>query len=369
MLGGVATSGETVLAARALQGIAAAIAVPAALSLLQLAAPDGPERDRSLGFWTATGAIGGASGFAIGGVLTEALGWRSLFWLGVPLIVMAIVTAPRVVPPVRAMRGPAGIPGVLPSLLIPAGLFLLINGITALQGASLSVSAWLQIGIGYVLLWMAFRTNASAARPLIPMVVFGNTHLLTATGVAASITFVTSGTGTLMSFWLQDEYGLRPLWAGLVLMLMSAGVVIGARTGSVIMHHTNRRRVMSTGLAGLATAGGAFVLGVEMNSLWVLGASLAFSGACLGWTSVGTTAFGLSTVTEDVRGIASGVLSAAAPVGTATGVAVMLTVAQLGQTATGSASLGAQIGLAASLIPLTAALLGLWRFPSQPSHT
>jgi predicted MFS family arabinose efflux permease len=216
---------------------------------------------------------------------------------------------------------------------------------------------------------MAFRTNASAARPLIPMVVFGNTHLLTATGVAATITFVTSGTGTLMSFWLQDEYGLRPLWAGLVLMLMSAGVVIGARTGSVIMHHTNRRRVMSTGLAGLATAGGAFVLGVEMNSLWVLGASLAFSGACLGWTSVSTTAFGLSTVTEDVRGIASGVLSAAAPVGTATGVAVMLTVAQLGQTATGSASLGAQIGLAASLIPLTAALLGLWRFPSQPSHT
>lgn len=368
LLGGVAASGHTVLIARALQGIAAASAVPAALSLLQQAVPDGRERNAALGIWTATGAVGGASGFAIGGLLTDTFGWRSLFLISVPLILGALVMTFRTIPAVRTQQPSSGTPAILPLVLLPAGLALLINGITSLQNTAFSANALLQIGIGPLLLWFSFRSNAKADNPLIPATVLHNIRLLTAAGVAATITFVTSGIGTLMSFWLQDVFGLRPLRAGLLLMLMSIGVVIGSQAGSAALNRLSRRQVMTAGLVGLAVASALLIVGIDMADLWILGAGLVFAGICLGWTSVGATAFGLSTITEDVRGIASGVLSAAAPIGTAIGIALLLTVARLGESMSGHATRGMQTGIAVSVVPILVALLAMWRTHHVTSH-
>src|SRR5918995_3557609 len=99
---GLASSPEALLAARALQGVGAAMLSPAALSLITVIFPEGPERNRALAVWGAIGAGGAAAGVLLGGILTEGFGWEAIFLINVPVGVGVAVTALRVLPAARA---------------------------------------------------------------------------------------------------------------------------------------------------------------------------------------------------------------------------------------------------------------------------
>src|SRR4051794_22171329 len=106
---GLAPSSGALLGARAVQGVGAALVAPAALALVTSARPDGPERARALGWWTAAAAGGGASGWVLGGVLSGLLDWRWVFLVNVPLCTVAAALAPRVLQEWRVpspARGP-----------------------------------------------------------------------------------------------------------------------------------------------------------------------------------------------------------------------------------------------------------------------
>jgi MFS family permease len=123
VLCGLAPSGPTLLAGRALQGLGAALVSPAALALITTARSEGAERARALGWWTAAAAGGGASGWVLGGVLSGLLSWRWVFLVNVPLCLAAALLAPRAL---REWRDPA------PPCLDVAGAALATAGLAAL---------------------------------------------------------------------------------------------------------------------------------------------------------------------------------------------------------------------------------------------
>src|SRR5918995_3736987 len=121
---GAATSGAALLAGRALQGLGAALVAPSALALLTDVRPEGAARTRALAWWTAAAAGGGASGWVLGGVLSGLLGWRWVFLVNLPICLLTVALAPRVLPERRdASPARADLPG---ALLVTAALTVLV---------------------------------------------------------------------------------------------------------------------------------------------------------------------------------------------------------------------------------------------------
>ena len=104
LLCGLAPSAGLLVAGRALQGVSAAIIAPAALSMVMNAFPEGAERNRALGVWGGLGGIGATAGLLLGGLITETLGWRWVFWINLPVGLAVLALAPAVL---RESRGPA----------------------------------------------------------------------------------------------------------------------------------------------------------------------------------------------------------------------------------------------------------------------
>ena len=108
VVGATAPSVVVLTAARCLQGAAAALSVPSALRLLTTITSDGPQRERAIAGWSASGAAAGASGFVVGGVVTYLVGWRAVFWAYVAVAVLLAVAIRRSVPPIRLLTGRSG---------------------------------------------------------------------------------------------------------------------------------------------------------------------------------------------------------------------------------------------------------------------
>src|SRR3954447_13743343 len=150
---GPSRSPALLIAARTVQGLGAAAVAPAALAAITAAIPDGPDRRRALGVWTAAAAGGGAAGWVLGGVLTEQAGWPWVFLVNVPVGVAAVALAPLLVPETRA-SGPVGRLDLARAATITAALALLVFGLT--RGVVAGLAA------GLVLLVVFARIEARA---------------------------------------------------------------------------------------------------------------------------------------------------------------------------------------------------------------
>ncbi|MCF6378109.1 MFS transporter [Nocardioides KLBMP 9356] len=134
-LAGAAGSLGTLAVARVLQGVGAGIASPAALALLTAAHPGERDRARALGVWAAVAAAGGAAGLVIGGLLTESFGWRSVFWVNVPVVAGVVVLAQVVLPPDGVARRWRDAGALVPRLLWRTGSVVVANAVVALMSA------------------------------------------------------------------------------------------------------------------------------------------------------------------------------------------------------------------------------------------
>jgi MFS family permease len=122
---GLATSEATLIAARAIQGVGAAIISPAALSILTTTFDEGAERNKALGIWGAVAGTGGAAGVLLGGILTDQLNWSWIFYINVPVGIAAIALAPRILRESRIELGRRAF-DLLGATLVTAGLSLLV---------------------------------------------------------------------------------------------------------------------------------------------------------------------------------------------------------------------------------------------------
>jgi len=355
---GLAPTGGSLLGARAVQGLGAALVAPAALALLTAARPEGPARARALGWWTAAAAGGGASGWVLGGLLSGLLDWRWVFFVNVPVCAAAAVLALRIL---SERRDPdparADIAG---AVLATTGLGALVLALTLAAGRGPVASATLgALAAAAALLAALARVEARAADPLLDRALLRRPGVAGPNAVAAVLTATTTPPLFLCTLHAQDVLGLAPAVAGLLFPPVNLAVVAGSLAGPHVMAVVGERRAMAGGL--LAVAAGALALHAIAPGAPALPSLLGgfvLLGAGLGVASVASTARGTAAVDGAHQGLASGMLNTSAQVGTALGLAVVIPLASARTDALGGGPQAQVAGFELGFV-LAAALAGV----------
>ncbi|WP_411041549.1 MFS transporter [Streptomyces collinus] len=328
--GGLAEDGWQLLLARAVQGLGAAVLAPSTLTLLTAAVPEGAARARAIATWTAVGAGGGAAGGLVGGVLVDALNWRWVLLINVPVGAAVLAGSALWLAESRAGdRRRLDLPG---ALLVTAGLATLAYGIVQTEARGWTAAATLlPLSAGAALIGCFLLVEARTAAPLMPL------GLLRLRSVAsANAAMFVSGSAMFcmwyfMTLYAQNVLGYSPLEAGLALVPSSLSVVVGSKAAPRLMRSAGARTVATLGTlvaaAGFAwqstmSAHGAYVTGIMIpGMLMMLGAGLA-----------GTPLAALATsgAAPGEAGLVSGLINTSRTMGGSLGLAVMSTVAAAG---------------------------------------
>ena len=324
---GLAPSGAALLAARAVQGLGAALIAPSALALLTTARPDGPARRRAVGWWTAAAAGGGAGGWMLGGVLSGLLDWRWVFFVNLPICAVAIALAFRMLPEQRA-PSPAR-PDLLGALVATGGLGALVLALTLVSSHGLAAHETLAALAAALVLLAAFAgVEGRAADPLLDRARLRRPGVLAPNLVAVALTATTTPPMFFCILHAQQVLGLDPAAAGLLFPPFNVAVIAGSLAGPRIAAAVGERRAMAGGLSGVA-AGALALLAIApaAPALPSLLAGFMLLGAGLGVASVASTARGTAALPSADQGLASGLLSTSAQVGTVLGLALIVPVA------------------------------------------
>jgi len=318
-----ATSVVVLTAARCLQGAAAAASVPAALRLLTTMTTPGRQRDRAIAVWSAAGAAAGASGFVVGGVVTDLASWRVVFWAYLPLAgALALVIArsvPRDRDPDRSI--PLNLAG---SGIFTATVMSVVVGATLVTEPGKGRLGVALLGASLILAGVFVGLDRRAAAPLLPRAVVCVSQLRQGTLAGFLNTLTTSSVITLATLYLQDTLGRSPLAAAVMLLPFSLAVIAGSSIAVAALRRAPPQRVVAAGLTAIGSADLALIWAAP--SPWALPVCMAAAGSGIGLSSVAAT--GLGTNVEPAwRATASGILNTASQLGTALGVAALLLVA------------------------------------------
>ncbi len=324
---GLAGSPLALVVSRAFQGLGAAIVAPAALSIISNVFPEGRERNLAVGVWTAVAAGGGAAGLVLGGFITDSLGWAWIFFVNVPIGVVGVALSFVLLEAHRGERASRRL-DVWGAVTVTAGLFLLVYGLTRAEelgfGSPLTLGA---VALALVLLTTFLLVERSAADPLVPLRVFRSPDLSGSALVAFANTATTAPVGVIAVLYLQDILAYSPTQAGLLGLPFSLSVVAGSFLGIRLTGSLGARRAMALGLVGISVATLLIAgISVEGGLPYVL-ANAGLSGLALGCSAVASTTRGTSAVEVEERGLASGILNSSAQIGTALGLAFLITVA------------------------------------------
>ncbi len=325
-----APSPELLLGARALQGLAAAIALPASLAILTTLFEEGDARNRALGVYGMAVSAAFVSGVAAGGGLTALAGWRAVFLVNGPIGIAAAIAVWALVREdnARGRIGDLDLPGAVAA--VGAVLALLYGlGLTA-RTRELSPTAWSLLALSLVLVVVARGFEQRARVPLVPP------RLLRRRTVAGACVaaLLTVGTGVgvmfILALYLQEVLGYGPAASGLALSgLGAAGVVAGSLAPGVARRIGLPRAlaaalvVQAAGVAVLIPIGAGHGLGLVLPGTAIVG--MGHFGA-----TVALTALATSTVSEHQRGVALGLVSSSQQVGGALGLALLVAVASVG---------------------------------------
>lgn len=355
-----ATAPSVVLlaAARCLQGAAAATSVPSALRLLTTMTTAGAQRQRAIAVWSAAGAAAGASGFVVGGVVTDLAGWRAVFWAYLPMAVALGVAIARSVPPDRDADGSMSL-NFAGSALCTAAVMAFVVGTTLVTQPGRSWLGGVLLGTGGLLAGAFMMADRRAAAPLLPRTLLGVPPLRQGTLGGLLNTATTSSVITLATLYLQDTLGHSPLAAAAMLLPFSLAVIAGSSVAAPALRRLPPQHAVAIGLVVIAVSD--LVLIWAAPSLWALPFCVAMAGTGIGVSSVASTS--LATDVEPTwRSTASGLVNTAAQLGTALGISVLFLVASA---TTGTPGPGAPVpavawSLAAALGLAGAATFAIW---------
>jgi MFS family permease len=330
--GGLAADPGLLVAARVVQGLGGALLFPATLSLISTSFEEGPVRDRAYAVWGTAGASGAIIGSLVGGLLTNYLGWAWVFFVNVPLCVLAVAGCCAWLAPdaiggdSRAFDIPGALLATAASTLLVFGL---INGPEAGWGSARTLTT---IALGLVLGAAFFAIEAKTDDPLAPPRLFGYRGLLT----AILIIFVFQGAINTLHYLffiqLQDVLGYSPLEAGLAFLPMSAVAMLGS--GKLLPAVVKRWGVRGALFAGLIGVGASMiVLSLTMSTdadFWPLLPGVLLWGLFAGMIYPAMFMAAGSDAAPDEQGVASGLTQTSAQIGGAVGMALLIAVANAG---------------------------------------
>lgn len=352
LLVGAATSGWWIIAARALQGIGAAIVAPTSLALLTATFTDAKERGRAVSAYAAVAGIGASLGLVAGGALTQWVSWRAGFLVNLPIGIAMIVLALRAIPSVTTQRGRFDVFGAVLATLGVGSITLGVVESSTAGWASLRVIAPVVVGIALVTLLV--RHEARAEQPIMPLSIFGDrarsgAYLIRFCYMAAMIGFFFFTTQLM-----QDALGFTPLQAGLgFLPITVVNFAVALLVGRVI-RLLGRGWTLAAGIA-LTLAGMVWLAQANDGQAYLLAvaAPMLLVGAGQGLAFAPLTSLGLNDVRPGEAGAASGVLNTVHQLGSCLGLAALTSVSTAAITtadAFRSALLGSSIILGVALV-------------------
>jgi EmrB/QacA subfamily drug resistance transporter len=326
LLCGFATNEPFLIAARVLQGAGAAIASPTALALITTNFPEGGPRNRAFAVYAAMSGVGAAVGLIAGGLLTDYLSWRWVFFVNVPIGLFIAFAAPRVLAESESEPGDIDYAG---ALLGTAGLTVLVYGITRTSQSGWTDSITVSCFVAAALLLAAFVAVEMRHRhPIMPLRLLRNRSrsgtyvvmLLVGAGLFAMFYFI--------SLYVQGILGYSPVRAGLAFLPFTFGIVAGAGVASQLATRFAPRAIAGVGLA-LAVIGLIGFAQLDPDSSYVtdLLPWMTLTAVGLGLTFVPLTLTAVSGVEREDSGIASALLNTAQQIGGSLGLAILATVA------------------------------------------
>jgi EmrB/QacA subfamily drug resistance transporter len=324
----LATDDTFMIVMRGVQGLGAALMLPAALSSVMNMFAEGPERNKALGIWGAIAAGGATIGLLAGGALTRYAGWQYIFYLNVPIGAAAFALAPRVVPESRLSTSPRHY-DPLGALSVTGGLVLLVYAISQAPQVGWGATRAVSLLAGSVALLAAFLViEARSEAPLLPM------HLFRSSTVAGANVVGFLLTGSFYTFifvgtlYMQQVLGYSALKTGVAWLAASITSVTFAGLSQMLVTKTSAKAVMA---AGMALIGGGVLWATQLpvhGQFWAhLAGPFFVAGAGTAFAFIPVSIAGPAGVGERDAGVASGLLNTSQQLGGAIGVAVASTVA------------------------------------------
>jgi EmrB/QacA subfamily drug resistance transporter len=328
LAGGLAQSAGWLVAARAVQGLGAALLSPAALSLVTVLFAEGSERNKAMGVWGAVAGSGGAVGVLLGGMLTEWAGWEWVLFVNVPIGIFAAAISPRLLPESRN-EGERHF-DVAGALTITVGLSLLVYAIVDANSAGWASAQTLGLGaIALALIAAFYVIERRQKAPLVPFP--GIFRMRTITGINVSAVLIAAALFSMfffISLYMQNVLGFSPIEAGLAYLPLAVGIIITAGATAGLVTRFGFKPVLVSGL--IITAGGLIWFAqVSPDGSYVgdiLFPSL-LAAVGLGLAFVSMTVAAVSGVETHETGLASGLINTSQQIGGALGLAILATVA------------------------------------------
>jgi MFS transporter, DHA2 family, methylenomycin A resistance protein len=313
------------LAGRVLQGVAAAVIVPGALSLIAQVEPDPRRRARLIGVWGMVSSLAVVIGPLAGGVLLEVLDWPAIFYVNVPIVVAAIAVGVRAIPesadPEHASLDPAG--QMLAICALGTLTYAVIEGRNHGWGSDLTIGLFAVAAVAAVALVLV---ELPQERPMLAVRLFGDGRFAIVNAASVALGFGGNGSFFVIALYLQAARGHSALTTGLMLTPLTLAVVPAAKlTGTLIAQHGPRRPL----LLGYAITGAALTTMVAIGAhtpYLPIALALVVAGFGQGLAIPPAPAAVLEIVPRERSGIGSATVTAARQVGTALGIAVLGTV-------------------------------------------
>ena len=325
---GFATTQGQLIAARAAQGLGAAIVSPAALSIITTLFQDGSERNKALGVWGAVAGSAGAAGVLLGGILTDGLGWEWVLWVNVPVAAIALAFTPGLIPESRSTSvtrhfDAAG------AVSITAGLSLLAYAFLDASSAgwgSTKIIGLLAGAVALIGIFVAIELRSKA--PLVPFRIFRLRTLTGANTVGLLLGASLFSMFFFISLYMQQVLGYSAIHAGLSYLPLAVTIIIAAALGGQLVTRFGFKPILAAGMLFIAggllwfsqvSVGGGFLTDILGPSL------LAAIG--LGFGFVTSTIAAVAGVEDREQGLASGLINTSQQIGGALGLAVLSTLA------------------------------------------
>ena len=327
LLAGMAWSDESLIAARVIQGLGAAIITPAALSILSTTFVEGRERNIALGAWGAVGGFGAVAGVLLGGVLTDALSWEWIFFVNVPVGVAAFVIAPFLLRESRdAHVRRFDLPG---AVLVTGGLSTLVYAVTqAGQQGWLAGETLAFFGLAAAML--AGFVGWELRHPD-PLMRFGILGIRTVSG--ANVAGFIMGTAMfsmflMLTLYMQQVLGYSPMRTGAAYLAVAGTAILWSAAAAQLVTRIGVKPVMVVGMTTL-TAGLVYFTQVSPDGSYLgdLLPGFLLVGVGIGFSFVPISIAALAGVEAAEAGLASGLINTSQQIGGAIGIAVLSTIA------------------------------------------
>ncbi|MBS1844002.1 MAG: MFS transporter [Actinobacteria bacterium] len=342
----------TLIAARAVQGLGAALLMPCSLALITHMFPAGPARRGALAAWGGISSIGMVGGPVLGGVLVDSVGWRTIFLVNLPVAALAAAGMIAYVAETPRHRHPFDLPG---QVLVVGALGGLSGGFIAAGSAGWGAPETIGLLILGALAVLAFwHVERAVPMPMIPTEIFRNRQFSVAVAIAGIFNFGVYGTIFCLSLLYHEKLGLSPLATGLALLPLVGVIMVIAFTSARLIGYLGEWRSVVIALSG-GTTGAVLLAALGGTSTAVtMACTVPFGTVALAMQAM--TALAMEGAPAERIGLASGIQNAARQGGGALGVALLGTL--LSTTGTLALHLPLAVVAAFYLVALSLALLG-----------